>query len=115
MTEVTACYCSFCMKSQHEVAMLVAGPGGIYICGDCVGLCSEYVAGRTPDISQYADPEKLPTERLIAQLPAIEVTVKGKGNQLQWVVEQLRAREVSWAVIGDALGMSRQSAWERFS
>jgi biotin operon repressor len=31
------------------------------------------------------------------------------------VVELLRAREVSWAQIGAALGISRQSAWERLS
>ena len=60
-------------------------------------------------------PEKLPTERLLAQLPAVESTVTGKQSQLQWVVDQLRSREVSWAQIGDALGVSRQAAWERFS
>src|SRR6516162_1775874 len=37
------------------------------------------------------------------------------GNRLQWVVELLRSREVSWAQIGGALGISRQSAWERFT
>jgi biotin operon repressor len=31
------------------------------------------------------------------------------------VVDTLRSREVSWADIGEALGVSRQSAWERFS
>lgn len=30
-------------------------------------------------------------------------------------VRALRARGVSWARIGEALGMTRQSAWERFS
>jgi len=42
-------------------------------------------------------------------------TLQGKGNQLQWVVDLLRSRGVSWAVIGAALGISRQSAWERFT
>jgi len=41
--------------------------------------------------------------------------VQGKGNQLQQVVDLLRSRRVSWAVIGTALGISRQSAWERFT
>ncbi|HWA63189.1 MAG TPA: ClpX C4-type zinc finger protein [Caulobacteraceae bacterium] len=108
-------YCSFCLKSQHEVKKLVAGPGRIYICDGCVGLCVEYMAGRTPDTSSFTPPEQLPTERLLAQLKPIEDTLQGKGNQLQWVVDTLRAREVSWAVIGAALGVSRQSAWERFS
>jgi biotin operon repressor len=49
------------------------------------------------------------------QLPGVEATVRGKRTQLQWVVDELRRREVSWAEIGEALGISRQSAWERFS
>jgi hypothetical protein len=108
-------YCSFCLKSQHEVVKLVAGPGSIFICDGCVALCDEYMAGRTPDLSRFIPPEQLPTERLIAQLPALEATVKGKRTQLQWVVDLLRTREVSWAEIGEGLGISRQSAWERFS
>lgn len=108
-------YCSFCLKPQTEVQKLVAGPGRIFICDGCVHLSSEYMAGRTPDLSQVIPPEKLPTERLLAQLKPIEDMLQGKGNQLQWVVETLRGRAVSWAVIGAALGVSRQSAWERFS
>lgn len=108
-------YCSFCLKSQHEVAKLVAGPGGIFICDECVTLCNVYIEGKTPDLSHFIPAELLPTERLLSQLKPIEDTLQGKGNQLQWVVDTLRKREVSWAAIGTALGVSRQSAWERFS
>lgn len=108
-------YCSFCLKSQHEVAKLVAGGGDVFICDDCVGLCQAYMEGRTPDLSHFIPPDQLPTERLIAQLPAVEATVRGKRTQLQWVVDLLRAREVSWAEIAEGLSISRQSAWERFS
>jgi hypothetical protein len=59
--------------------------------------------------------EDVPTERLLERLSAIDETLQGKSNQLQQVVEILRSREVSWAVVGAALGISRQSAWERFS
>jgi ClpX C4-type zinc finger len=107
-------YCSFCFKSQHEVKMLIAGPAGIFICDECVALCDQYVAGRPPKPNPTS-PEELPTERLLEQLQAIEATVQGNGNQLQRVVELLRSREVSWAQIGGALGISRQSAWERFT
>jgi ATP-dependent Clp protease ATP-binding subunit ClpX len=30
-------------------------------------------------------------------------------------IDALRKRGISWAQIGDALGVSRQAAWERFS
>ncbi|MBN9218764.1 MAG: hypothetical protein J0I79_12490 [Mesorhizobium sp.] len=42
-------------------------------------------------------------------------TIQGKGTYLQLLVDTLRSRKVSWARIGDQLGVSRQSAWERFS
>lgn len=107
-------YCSFCFKSQHEVKKLVAGTAAIFICDECVNLCNEWMADRTPK-SKSLPLEELPTKRLLERLGAIEETVQGKGNQLQSVVELLRAREVSWGQIGMALGVSRQAAWERFS
>jgi ATP-dependent Clp protease ATP-binding subunit ClpX len=107
-------YCSFCLKSQHEVAKLIAGPGFIFICNECVGLCDDVLADR-PLKGKAKGLDDIPSERLLAQLKPIEQTLQGKGNQLQVVVETLRKREVSWAAIGEALGVSRQSAWERFS
>jgi hypothetical protein len=108
-------YCSFCFKSQHETKMLISGPASIFICSECVELCNECVVGRFPDKSKYPSDKDLPTERLLERLQPIEDTLQGKGNQLQWVVELLRSRAVSWAQIGAALGISRQSAWERFT
>jgi ATP-dependent Clp protease ATP-binding subunit ClpX len=107
-------YCSFCSKSQHEVKKLISGPAGIFICDECVELCNEVIAGRLPK-SAHPSLNEIPTQRLLERLAAIEDTIQGKGNQLQWVVDHLRGREVSWAQIGAALGISRQSAWERFT
>jgi ATP-dependent protease Clp ATPase subunit len=107
-------YCSFCYKSQYEVKKLISGPGGIFICDECVELCTEIIAGRMPT-SKSPSVDQLRTERLLERLGPIEETVQGKGNQLQQVVDVLRFRRVSWATIGAALGISRQSAWERFT
>jgi len=107
-------YCSFCFKSQYEVLKLISGPAGIFICDECVSLCNGIIeADRFP--AKGPPPEEFPTERLLQRLEAIEETVQGKGNQLHQVVDILRSRGVSWAVIGAALGISRQSAWERFT
>jgi ATP-dependent Clp protease ATP-binding subunit ClpX len=108
-------YCSFCLKSQHEVKKLIAGPGFIFICDACVGLCVDVIEDRPIDRGKFSGLDDIPSERLLTQLKPIEQTLQGKGNQLQTVVETLRKREVSWAAIGEALGVSRQSAWERFS
>jgi ClpX C4-type zinc finger len=109
-------FCTFCFKSQHEVRKLISGPAGvfIFICDECVDLCNEIIADRAPRVAKPS-PEGLPTERLLERLRPIEDTIQGKGSQLQWVVDLLRSREVSWAQIGAALGISRQSAWERFT
>jgi len=113
-TPTKTLYCSFCFKSQHDVKKLIAGPAAIFICDECVDLCNQIIDDR-PLTSKPSSAEELPTERLLERLGPIEQTVQGKGGQLQAVVDMLRSREVSWAQIGAALGVSRQSAWERFS
>ncbi|MER6951157.1 ATP-dependent Clp protease ATP-binding subunit ClpX [Nonomuraea sp. NPDC000554] len=35
--------CTFCGKSQAQVNKLIAGPGRICICDECVGLCNELI------------------------------------------------------------------------
>jgi len=34
--------CSFCGKSEEQVRRLIAGPG-VYICDECIELCSEII------------------------------------------------------------------------
>jgi hypothetical protein len=108
-------FCSFCMKSEEEVAQIVAGPANVFICNECIAMCNVYMAGRIPDRSQYVPPERQPSERLITQLAPADETFRAKYTQLKWLVETLRARSVGWAEIGEALGVSEQAASERFS
>jgi hypothetical protein len=108
-------YCSFCFKSQREVRKLIAGPGSIFICDECVELCNGIIAVGPKDKAKALTIGDLPTERLLERLQPIEDTLQGRGNMLQEVVDILRSREVSWAQIGAALGISRQTAWERFT
>ncbi len=35
--------CSFCAKKQDQVQRLIAGPGGVYICDECVTLCNQII------------------------------------------------------------------------
>ncbi len=35
--------CSFCNKTQDQVRKLIAGPAGIYICDECIGICSDII------------------------------------------------------------------------
>ena len=36
-------HCSFCAKDQSRVRRLVAGPGGVYICDECVEACRDVI------------------------------------------------------------------------
>jgi hypothetical protein len=110
--------CSFCTKSSSEVAKLIAGPG-VYICDVCVGLCDEILVGEAAKgdaPAEWVPPwAALSDDELLAALPSLAAAVDGVERSLAAWVGQLRERRVAWARIGDALGMTRQSAWERFS
>jgi hypothetical protein len=111
--------CSFCLKQAHEIDKLIAGPG-IYICNQCVQKCIEILdeaASPTPDdeAAQIPSWQTMSDAELLSKLPRIaSVAAQVEGSLQRWVGEA-RRRGSSWADIGEALGMSRQSAWERFS
>jgi hypothetical protein len=116
-------YCSFCSKSQHEVKKLIAGPA-VFICDACTGLCQKIIAAETEaDVKKaapeakpdFTKPEQMATDRLLSLLASAEATFERVGEQVQHHVDVLRNREVSWADIGQALGVSRQAAWRRFA
>jgi ATP-dependent Clp protease ATP-binding subunit ClpX len=75
--------CSFCGKSQEQVHRLIAGPGGVYICDECIDLCQEIIAEEQSTPSAVKLPiTKIPTPRRIME-------------QLnQYVIGQDRAKKV---------------------
>jgi hypothetical protein len=103
--------CSFCCKSEKEVAKLIAGTG-VYIRDACVGICNK-VLEATPET--FAGWDKMTDEQLLSGLKTAEATVEGTRAVLQSIIEELRRRSVSWDAIGKAPRVSRQAAWERFS
>ena len=106
-------YCSFCRKDQDHVEKLIAGPG-VYICDACVAICNRILEGEsTPP--PFPGWDALPDDVLLATLAPSEAAVDEVRDVLQEHVDMLRERGVSWARIGEALGISRQAAWERFS
>lgn len=46
--------CSFCGKSQDEVKRIIAGPG-VYICDECVSVCSEIIKEKVDDSEEYVE------------------------------------------------------------
>ncbi len=54
--------CSFCGKTQEQVRRLIAGPGGVYICDQCVQLCQEIIDEEERTAAQR-DTQTPPTEQ----------------------------------------------------
>jgi ATP-dependent Clp protease ATP-binding subunit ClpX len=57
--------CSFCGKGQDQVQRLIAGPGGVYICDECVDLCREIIEEEQSSVKPRIAPSKIPTPRKI--------------------------------------------------
>jgi uncharacterized membrane protein YccC len=107
--------CSFCLRSAAEVDKLIAGPG-IYVCDACVARCVEILSGPP---AESTDPVVtwvgLDEDGMLSRLPRMaRVADQVEDSMSSWVGE-LRRRGVTWQRIGDALGMTRQSAWMRFA
>ena len=104
--------CSFCIKDKDSVAKLIAGPG-VYICNECVGLCELILAENpAPGFGSWTD---RPEDELLASLARIQAVGAQVDAAVHDHVDILRGRGVSWTRIGQALGVSKQAAWERFS
>jgi hypothetical protein len=125
--------CSFCLKPNTEVEKLVAGPG-VYICNQCVDLCVQVIAvppekpkpgadspehdasaghGDAPQVDPWTRIDEVGKAlELLPRMAAVSGQIEENLTQL---VRRARVLGATWAKIGEALGMTRQSAWERFS
>ena len=76
--------CSFCNKTQDQVRKLIAGPGGIYICDECVEICSDIIE------EEYDD------ERVSEDVPDINLLkpVEIKEFLDDYVIGQEEAKKV---------------------
>jgi hypothetical protein len=112
----TVVRCSFCGKQSTEVTKMVAGPG-VNICDKCVGLCATIIENETvkPSEAQVPPWESMTDEQILEHIPRIAAVEDQVEQSLREWVGRLRDRGVTWERIGAALGMTRQSAWGRFS
>jgi hypothetical protein len=108
--------CSFCGKPSSEVDKLVAG-AGVYICNECVALSASIIDGSRNRPAGPPAPmwESLTDEEMLGHIPRVAAHIDQAEADLRSWVQELRRRGVTWARTGEALGITRQSAWERFS
>ncbi len=75
--------CSFCNKTEDQVRKLIAGPGGVYICDECIDICSEIIE------------EELDEEELAEEMPEINLPkpVEIKAFLDDYVIGQEEAKK----------------------
>ena len=44
--------CSFCGRTEDQVRKLIAGPNGVYICDECVGICGDIISDSDEDMDE---------------------------------------------------------------
>jgi ATP-dependent Clp protease ATP-binding subunit ClpX len=76
-------HCSFCGKNQDQVQRLIAGPGAVYICNECVELCREIIQEESSGPAK-AKPgvQRVPPPRLLYE------------QLSEYVVQQEQAKKV---------------------
>ena len=109
-------WCSFCGKSNTEVEKLVAGPG-VQICNECIDLSRAIIDEYRDKPSELRMPiwEAWSDQQMLDRIPRMAVVAQQVETDLRSWVRELRRRGVTWSKIGVALGITRQSAWERFA
>ena len=89
------------------------------ICRDCAVNAVRLIDEAPPQSIGVDGPgtpwDELSDEQILARLPDVADAGEQVERHLQTWVEAARDRGLSWARIGKALSMTRQSAWERFT
>jgi ATP-dependent Clp protease ATP-binding subunit ClpX len=109
--------CSFCgAPGGPGTDLLLLGGLGAQICTTCIDDFHAIVH----DGERVAEAKVFPWDTMsdaevLATLPRILASAEQNASFAREWVDLLRERGISWAEIGNALGVSRQAAWERFS
>lgn len=77
--------CSFCGKRREDVTTLVAGPGSVAICAECVALAAEVVAVSTPASDD-------PGSTRLSEVVMDEIATKGPEADLAARVAEVEER-----------------------
>ncbi|HEX2913889.1 MAG TPA: ATP-dependent Clp protease ATP-binding subunit ClpX [Chloroflexia bacterium] len=92
--------CSFCGKGQEDVRRLIAGPGAVYICDECVDLCREIIDEEMSGPKTDVNLGRVPTPKRIVELLN------------QYVIGQERAKKTLAVAVYNhykRIGMNMQS------
>lgn len=81
--------CSFCGKLQDEVTKIIAGPGGIFICDDCIDVCNKIILEGIID-----DEEVMNSKTELIKKPELPSPESIKKVLDEYVIGQEEAKKV---------------------
>ncbi len=85
--------CSFCGRSYDAVDRLIKGMGDIYICNDCIQLCSSIIYGGEDDLDEDVAPAKKSSKSAKKEMEVNLMTPREmKGVLDTYVVGQDKAK-----------------------
>lgn len=73
--------CSFCGKAQEQVKRLVAGPG-VYICDECITLCTEIIGEEAEEYSSLPELGDVPKPKEIYDILSQYVIGQEKAKKI---------------------------------
>lgn len=73
--------CSFCGKAQEQVKRLVAGPG-VYICDECITLCTEIIGDEAEEYSSLPELGDVPKPKEIYDILSQYVIGQEKAKKI---------------------------------
>ncbi len=87
--------CSFCGKQQAQVKRLIAGPDQVYICDECVHVCTQILTEQVSSPVSSPRPETAPNGGEPVGDPAKTLTPREIYERLsEYVIGQERAKRV---------------------
>ncbi len=107
--------CSFCGQVGSMENRLAGGLGAM-ICFECLSYFYHQSHQET-EVESRSGPvwDDMSDVEMLEKLPLIlRSAAQNSAFANDWV-DLLRERKISWAAIGQVLGVSRQAAWERFA
>jgi ATP-dependent Clp protease ATP-binding subunit ClpX len=103
--------CSFCGKGQEDVSRLIAGPGAVYICNECVDLCREIIDEEdlTTTKSDFNLGKQIPKPKRISELLDGYVISQDRAKKVLSVAVYNHYKRVTAGMKGDDVELQKSN------